>query len=101
MEEEFDNVVLQCIEDGLLMLGEDGKNVVFWWWETKRNMRKKDIPTHIGEFVGLLEDVFGAGANVVENNLAREIQRAFHLSEGNSSGLIDAVEVARTNSIAK
>ncbi|HKW04430.1 MAG TPA: hypothetical protein VJN71_03935 [Nitrososphaerales archaeon] len=101
MEENFDNEVLQCIEDGLLMLGEDGKNVVFWWWETKRNMRKSDIPNHVDEFVGLLEEVFGAGANVVENNLAREIQRAFNLSEGNSSGLIDAVAAAKANSMAK
>lgn len=96
--EEFERIVLQSIEDGLSILGGDGKSIIIWWWETKRNMRKKDIPSHIEEFVGLLEEIFGTGAKIIENNLSKEVKRAFHLDYENISSLSEIVNLAKRNS---
>ena len=98
MAEDFDQLVLKCIDDGLLVLGEDGKSVVLWWWETKRNMRRKDIPSHVDEFIKLLEEVFGSGAKIIESHITKEVQRAFHLSDGTILDLPRAVKMARKES---
>lgn len=98
MEDDPDRLILQCIENGLLILGDDGKSVVLWWWKTKRNMRKREIPSRIDEFVGLLEEVFGSGAKIIERSITKEVQRAFHLSDANATELTRAVKTARKRS---
>ncbi|MGI0080793.1 MAG: hypothetical protein ACRECH_14370 [Nitrososphaerales archaeon] len=89
---------MQCVDDGLLILGEDGKKVVLWWWETKRNLRRKDLPSHIEEFVSLLEEIFGSGAKIIESHIAKEVQRVFHLSEDSMLDLPRAIKMARKES---
>ena len=64
-------------------------------------MRKKDIPSHVEEFVEFLEEVFGTGAKIIESNLTEEVQRAFHLTGENTSSLSKAVSSARRNSTDK
>ncbi len=88
-------IVLQCIQDGLSVLGEDGKAVVLWLWETKRGLSAQKIPSHVGEFSKLLQDTFGAGARILENHITLEIARTFNLPSDMVSDLIGSVETAR------
>lgn len=101
MEDDPDRLVLQCIEDGLLILGDEGKSVVLWWLETKCHIRKKEIPSRIDEFVGLLEELFGSGAKIIERSITKEVQRAFHLSDADATELTPAVKTARKGSSSR
>ena len=95
LEKQFDELILQCINDGLSILGEDGRSVVLWLCETKLSLPKKQIPLRIKDFSKLVEDTFGAGASIVEGHIVREIERSFNLPDDMASDLSAAVQLAR------
>ena len=95
MEKLFDELILRCVEEGLSCLGEDGKSVVLWLWETKLAMGKKHIPTHAKEFSALLSITFGPGAEILESRIVKEIRQPFDLSGGIIPDLPTAVQIVK------
>ncbi len=95
-EKPFDEIIVQCVEDGLEILGSDGKSVVIWLWETRQKLPKKEICSHSVEFSTLLKEIFGTGAIIIESHLVKEIQRIFGLNL-DIADLSDAINIAKQN----
>jgi hypothetical protein len=95
MPKDFDELLLACIDDALTILGEDGKGVVLWLWESKSGLGKQKIPSHIEIFSSIIEDTFGQGAVIIESQIISEIKRSFGLHDSDITVLNDAVCMAK------
>jgi hypothetical protein len=62
----FENALLESIDEGLSLLGESPKQAVYYHLEKNFNMRRQDIPRKIDEFTEAIEKIFGAGAKIIE-----------------------------------
>jgi hypothetical protein len=64
-ERKFDKILQDSIDQSLSALGENTKNTVYLYLETKFAIPKKDIPDRIADFSDALEQIFGvASANL-------------------------------------
>jgi hypothetical protein len=95
VEQSFNDLILQCVEDGLLVLGESGRHVVFWRWQSEAKRKKEDIPASIQEFAEFLESMFGTGAKILEQSMIREIEVKFSISNKGATDLAHAVQYAK------
>lgn len=74
--DEPNSTVLAAVERALDMLGESGKKAVLWHL-SNAGMPKEEIPNRPNRFMGLLAEIFGSGAKVIETEIVRNIhQRA-------------------------
>jgi hypothetical protein len=64
--ENFDQLLLDAIEEGLSGLGGAGKASVYIHLEGLFNIRKQEIPSKLSAFSNALERIFGLGARHLE-----------------------------------
>ena len=62
----FEEVLLEAIDEGLSLLGESPKQAVYFHLEKTFKMNRLDIPDRIEEFTDAVEKIFGAGAKILE-----------------------------------
>jgi hypothetical protein len=62
----FDKLLLEAIDEALTSLGESVKQSVYYHIERKFKISKKDIPSHLQEFMNGLKSIFGLGAEFIE-----------------------------------
>lgn len=62
----FKEHLLEAIDEGLSVLGESGKKVVYYYLEKNFKIKKQDIPNKIDKFADAIEKIFGDGANILE-----------------------------------
>jgi hypothetical protein len=65
-ERKFNKILQDSIDQSLSALGENTKNTVYLYLETKFAIPKKDIPDRIADFSDALEQIFGAGSSNLE-----------------------------------
>jgi len=70
---DFGKILLEAIDEGLEVLGEGGKYMVFFYLERKHSIRKHDIPRNPEAFVKGLEEIFGVGTDVLERIILKRI----------------------------
>jgi hypothetical protein len=64
--ENFDQLVLEAIDEGLSSLGETGKGAIYFHLEGRFNIKKQEIPYKLNDFMGVLKRIFGYGARHFE-----------------------------------
>ena len=62
----FEKLLLEAIDEGLNVLGESSKQVVYFNLEKTFMMNRLDIPYRIEEFTDAIERIFGTGAKILE-----------------------------------
>jgi len=62
----FEEVLLEAIDEGLSMLGESAKQAVYCHLGKTFKMNRLDIPYRLEEFTDAIEGIFGAGAKILE-----------------------------------
>ena len=62
----FEEVLLEAIDEGLSLLGESPKQAVYFHLEKTFEMNRVDIPYRIEEFIDAIEKIFGSGAKILE-----------------------------------
>ena len=62
----FEEVLLEAIDEGLSLLGESSKQAVYFYLEKTFKMNRLDIPYRIEEFTDAVEKIFGSGAKILE-----------------------------------
>ena len=62
----FEEFLLDAVDDGLSLLGESGKQVVYYHLEKNFKIKRQDIPFKIEEFTDAIERIFGIGAKILE-----------------------------------
>ena len=98
MEEtkDFETILLEAIDEGLRVLGEGGKHMVFFYLERNYSIRKQDIPRNLEAFAFGLEKIFGAGAPVLEKMILKCIYSKLGLKYKEKEGqqFIDCIKKA-------
>ena len=64
--ENFDQLLLEAIDEGLSGLGEAGKASIYIHLEGLFKIRKQEIPSKLNDFSNALERIFGLGARHLE-----------------------------------
>ena len=72
-KKSFERLLLKAIDEGLFSLGDSPKRVVYFYIEKKFNIKKRDIPYKVEEFVDALEKIFGLGAKFLEILIIRRL----------------------------
>jgi hypothetical protein len=63
---EFDQLLVNAIDDALNSLGDSVKQSIYFHIEKKFNVTRNEIPENLEEFQGGLEKIFGMGAKFIE-----------------------------------
>lgn len=79
-DQEFREMVLQCIDRGLDMFGENTKQIIFWHLAEQKGIKRDAIVDEPDEFVKGVELFFGVGAGKIRKSINREIRTSFELS---------------------
>jgi hypothetical protein len=69
----FDQLLLDAIDEGLSGLGEASKASIYIYLESHFNIRKQEIPNKLNEFSNALERIFGLGARHLEILLMKNL----------------------------
>ena len=62
----FEELLMESVDEGLSLLGESSKQVVYCYLEKTFKMNRLDIPYRIEEFIDVIERIFGNGAKILE-----------------------------------
>lgn len=65
-EIEFNEVLLDAIDEALLTLGEKARTSIYLYLHANHALPKKDIPNRINDFADALEKILGQGAPQLE-----------------------------------
>lgn len=65
-QRDFDDILLESIDEALTSLGESVKQSIYYHLEDKFEISKRDIPKRIEDFANGIEKIFGLGANFIE-----------------------------------
>lgn len=72
-KEQFDDFLIQAIDEALASLGEPVKNTVYQHLEVDFNIPKNEIPEKIGEFSSIMHKIFGLGACRLERKFVKNL----------------------------
>jgi len=73
VEERFRQVLLEAIDEGLLMLGENSRKAVYFHLQNMFSLKKEDVPDRPEVLVRGLEKIFGAGAKAIETWILKSL----------------------------
>jgi hypothetical protein len=74
-EKEFNEVLLQSIDEALVALGEKAKAGLYFHLQNKFDLPKKDIPDRMSDFTSALERIFGQGAEQIELLIMKSLNK--------------------------
>ena len=69
----FEDVLLEAIDEGLSLLGESSKQALYFHLEKTFKMNRLDIPYRIEEFTDAVEKIFGSGAKILEIQIMKHL----------------------------
>jgi len=73
--EAFKKALMEAIDEGLLMLGESGREVIYFRLKQSYALKKEDAPGNPEIFVKCLREIFGSGAEVIERAIIRSLYK--------------------------
>lgn len=94
----FETVLLDAIDEGLVELGESIKTTIYFHLEKNYYLKRNLIPQNLDGFSVSMQKIFGSGESVIENLIMRKLCESLNVSyrgvEGR--GFQAAVEEIRT-----
>jgi len=69
----IEDAMSQAIDDGLMVLGETVRRTIYQCLERKHQLKREEIPEKLPTFHEALERMTGAGAKVIERQIARNL----------------------------
>jgi hypothetical protein len=72
-KETFKQILLEAVEEGLLTLGESGREAVYFHLQNLYGVKKEEIPNKLEEFADGLRKIFGLGAAVIEKAIIKSL----------------------------
>jgi hypothetical protein len=79
-EEEFDDILLETIDETLSSLGEPVKNAVYFHLQNNFNIKKIEIPKKINDVSYIIHKMFGSGAGRLEIKFMKTLYSKINLS---------------------
>jgi hypothetical protein len=62
----FEKLLIEAVDEGLSSMGESGKEAIYFYLTSVFEIEKHEIPDKIEAFADALEELFGAGARLIE-----------------------------------
>ncbi|MEM0053261.1 MAG: hypothetical protein QXL89_03680 [Nitrososphaeria archaeon] len=75
MSDKVDRIILDAIDESLSVLGEKGKESIYYFLEKEYLIEQEDIPSNLKAFHECLHLVFGVGANVLEKHIINNLKK--------------------------
>ena len=72
-KETFKRVLLEAVDEGLLTLGESGREAVYFHLQNLYGVKKDEVPDKLEEFADGLRKIFGLGAAVIEKAIIKSL----------------------------
>jgi hypothetical protein len=98
-EKEFDELLLEAVDEGLSSIGESSKMAIYYYLEKVFNIKRHEIPHKVEDFAAAIEKIFGLGANCLEilimNHLYEKVERPIQLQEPKDFTFTSYVTAAR------
>ena len=98
-KKNFDEVLLEALDDALTSLGESIKHSIYFHLEKKFKLSKNEIPSRLKDLKEGLEKIFGVGAQFIEilimKNLYKKIGKPLEWKEGTELAFLEYVSAAR------
>jgi len=96
-EERFKHVLLEAVDEGLGVLGQDVKATIYFEVEKRGSLCREEIPEKLQAFTRALREIFGVGEPVIERLIAKRLLHNLELAynERRDYGLIEYVEEAK------
>ncbi|MBS7616913.1 hypothetical protein KEJ45_06930 [Candidatus Bathyarchaeota archaeon] len=69
----FEKAFLEAVDEGLSMLGESGRDVVYLRLQTTYAIKREDIISNLEIFAQCLRKIFGSGAEVIEKAIIKSL----------------------------
>jgi hypothetical protein len=95
-KEDFDKILLEAVDEALAVLGS-GKDTVFFHLQRTYSLVKEEIPRRPEDFAKALENMFGAGAKVLETLIVKCLYSKLGLKydEKSARSFMDYIKSAR------
>ncbi|MEM3703431.1 MAG: hypothetical protein QXX79_03295 [Candidatus Bathyarchaeia archaeon] len=71
----FKETLLEAIDEGLLMLGESGRDVVYFRLQHSYALKKEGVPSNPEIFVECLRKIFGRGSEAIEKTIIKSLYK--------------------------
>ena len=86
----FKRALLEAIDDGLLTLGESGREAIYFHLQKLCSLKREDVSEKPEAFVEGLRKIFGVGAEVIERAIVKTLYCKLELKyeEGKDQGFL-------------
>lgn len=82
----LDHALREATDYGLLALGETARQTIYERAENKYQVKREEIPEKLNLFHEALEGMLGAGAEVIERQIAKKLYSQLNLNFTERSG---------------
>ncbi len=73
----FEAAVIEAVDEGLALFGQSSKQAIYFHLKTAFKIKKQEIPFKIEEFADAIEQIFGAGAKLIEIRIIEALHERF------------------------
>jgi len=85
-ENDFEKLFIEAVDEGLEVLGESGRQMIFFHLDKSYSIKKREIPKKPEDFATGLEKIFGAGASVLEKLIVKSLYSKLGLKYEDKEG---------------
>jgi hypothetical protein len=71
--QSFSQLLLECIDEGLSVLGNEPREAVYQFLSTICSLSREDIPDHVPDFAAGLKKALGGASKVIERVIIRKL----------------------------
>lgn len=72
-DKDLDKLLEEAIDDGLNVLGKSGKQMLYFHLENNYSVKKHEIAQKPEDFTEAIQEIFGAGASVLEKLILKSV----------------------------
>jgi len=65
-EKSFETAIIEAVDESFALFGHPSKQVIYFHLENTFKIKQQEIPYKIEEFADAIEQIFGAGAKMIE-----------------------------------
>ena len=95
-ESELEKRIMQCVDDGLEVLGDSNKKAVYYYLEKNLGVKRKEIPKKPELFRKGLIFIFGEeGTDLIEKWIVEKLRMSFNLKQQSKITFAEAVTMIK------
>ncbi|MEM0313928.1 MAG: hypothetical protein QW056_02215 [Candidatus Bathyarchaeia archaeon] len=96
----FEEAFIEAVDEGLLMLGEAGREIIYFRLRHDYGLRREEIPRSPKIFMNCLRNLLGKGAEVIEKSIIKSLYGKLGIKfvENRNLGFLDYIEEAKSKS---